>query len=74
MHDSQRSSKRKRRPTDRAYTWFNRRAPSLDAARVDYFLVSDNIASCVRASDILGLLPWRDYAPVRLEIGAGDAN
>jgi exonuclease III len=33
-------------------------------------LVSDDIASRVSAADILGLLPWSDHAPVRLEIDA----
>jgi exodeoxyribonuclease-3 len=61
---------RERHPTDRAYTWFNRSARALDAARVDYVLVSDDIASRVSAADILGLLPWSDHAPVRLEIDA----
>jgi len=63
-----------RRPTDRAYTRFNRRARTLDAARVDYVLVSDDIASRVRAADILGLLQWSDHAPVRVEVNADGSN
>ena len=35
---------RERHPTERAYTWFNRRARGLDAARVDYILVSSELA------------------------------
>ena len=55
---------RERHPTERAYTWFNRRARGLDAARVDYILVSSELALRIRAADILALLPWSDHAPV----------
>ena len=55
---------RERCPTQRAYTWFNRRARGLDAARVDYILVSDDLVSRVRTAEILDLLPWSDHAPV----------
>ena len=59
---------RERHPEERGYTWFNPRARGLDAARVDYILVSDDIAPRVRAADILDLLPWSDHAPVRVEL------
>jgi len=65
---------RERHPDERAYTWFNPRARTLDAARVDYILVSKNIVSRVRAADILGLLPWSDHAPVRLELADDISN
>jgi exodeoxyribonuclease-3 len=67
---------RERHPHERAYTWFNRRARGLDAARVDYILVSGELVSRVRSADILELLPWSDHAPVRLELsdqGSRDA-
>jgi exonuclease III len=59
---------RERHPDERAYTWFNRRARGLDAARVDYVLVSEDIVPRVRSVEILDLLPWSDHAPVRLEL------
>jgi exonuclease III len=59
---------RERHPQARAYTWFNRRARGLDAARVDYVLVSADLVPAVRAADILELLPWSDHAPVRVEL------
>ncbi len=59
---------RERHPDERTYTWFNRRASGLDAARVDYILVSDDLVPRVRSADILDLLPWSDHAPVRLEL------
>ena len=59
---------RERHPTERAYTWFNRRARGLDAARVDYVLVSSDLALRIRAADILPLLPWSDHAPVVVEL------
>ena len=58
---------RERHPTERAYTWFNRRARGLDAARVDYVLVSSDLAVRVRAAEILDVLPWSDHAPVIVE-------
>jgi exodeoxyribonuclease III len=61
---------RERHATERAYTWFNRRARGLDAARVDYVLVSSDLALHVRAADILDLLPWSDHAPVTMELDA----
>jgi exodeoxyribonuclease-3 len=59
---------RKRHPTERAYTWFNRRARRLDAARVDYVLVSADLADRVRSADILAPLPSSDHAPVVVEL------
>jgi exodeoxyribonuclease-3 len=59
---------RERHPAGRTYTWFNRRARGLDAARVDYILVSSDLVPRVRAADILDLLSWSDHAPVVLEL------
>jgi exodeoxyribonuclease III len=59
---------RERHPEVRGYTWFNRRARGLDAARVDYILVSADLASRVRSAEILELLPWSDHAPVEVSI------
>jgi exodeoxyribonuclease-3 len=59
---------RERHPDERAYTWFNRRARGLDAARVDYILVSEDLVSLVRTAGILDLLPWSDHAPVHVEL------
>jgi exodeoxyribonuclease III len=59
---------RERHADERSYTWFNRRARGLDAARVDYILVSEDLVPRVRAADILDLLPWSDHAPVRIEL------
>jgi exodeoxyribonuclease-3 len=58
---------RERHRNERAYTWFNRRSRSLDAARVDYILVSEDLAARVVAADILERLPWSDHTPVRVE-------
>ena len=59
---------RERHETERAYTWFNRRARGLDAARVDFILVSEDLVPRVRTADILDRLPWSDHAPVRVEL------
>jgi exonuclease III len=59
---------RERHAEERVYTWFNRRARGLDAARVDYILVSEDLLPRVRAADILDLLPPSDHAPVRVEL------
>lgn len=59
---------RERHPQERRYTWFNRRARGLDAARVDYVLVSSEAAPRVRVAEILDPLPWSDHAPVVVEI------
>jgi exodeoxyribonuclease-3 len=39
----------------------------LDAARVDYALVSDDLTAKIRAAEIHGLLPWSDHAPISVE-------
>jgi len=59
---------RERHPDERAYTWFNRRARGLDAARVDYILVSADLMPHIVAADVLPLLPWSDHAPISLEL------
>lgn len=58
-------------PDAREYTWFNRRAPreTLDAARVDFVLVSRSLLSRVRSASIEPERALRfrsDHAPVRL--------
>jgi len=65
---------RERHPTERAYTWFNRRAHGLDASRVDYVLVSSDLVYRIRAADILGLLAWSDHAPVLVELADPDST
>jgi exodeoxyribonuclease-3 len=57
-------------PDERAYTWFNRRARALDAARVDYIVVSADLVPRVEAAAILDRLPCSDHAPVALELRA----
>jgi exodeoxyribonuclease III len=59
---------REHHPDERAYTWFNDRSRGLDAARVDYILVSDDIVPRVRAAEVLERLPWSDHAPVSVEL------
>ena len=59
---------RERHPEERSYTWFNRRARGLDAARVDFILVSADLVPRVRAAEILGRLPWSDHAPLVLAL------
>jgi exodeoxyribonuclease-3 len=59
---------RERHPEERAYTWFNRRARGLDAARVDYILVSGDLVPRVAEAEILELPPQSDHAPVRIEL------
>ena len=59
---------RERHPGERAYTWFNRRARGLDAARVDYVLVSRDLRPRIRAAEILDRLPWSDHAPVLVDL------
>lgn len=63
---------RERHAAEHAYTWFNRRARTLDAARVDFILVSEDIVPRVRTADVLDLLPWSDHAPVRVELSIRD--
>jgi len=59
---------RERHPDERAYTWFNKRARGLDAARVDYIVVSDDHVARVKGAEILGLLPYSDHAPITVEL------
>jgi len=65
---------RERHPNERAYTWFNRRARGLDAARVDYVLMSADLVPRVRAAEILEPLPWSDHAPVVVELDMGSTK
>jgi exodeoxyribonuclease III len=58
---------RERHPKERAYTWFNRRARGLDAARVDYILASSDLAPRIRAAEILDRLPLSDHSPVMVD-------
>jgi exodeoxyribonuclease III len=66
---------RARNPDRRAYTWFNRvaaRYGRLDAARVDYALISKSLSSAVIDADIVedqALVLGSDHAPLTLEIG-----
>jgi exodeoxyribonuclease-3 len=62
---------RARNPEARGYTWFNLRSRSLDAARVDYFLVSEDVD--VRDAAILPRHPWSDHAPLTLDVAPGSA-
>lgn len=61
-------------PTERAYSWFDTRAARfgrLDAARVDFFLVSESLVPRVRAAQILAEPAHRsgsDHAPITLEL------
>lgn len=59
---------RARHGAARTYTWFNPRSRTLDAARVDYILVSGDLVPRVRAAEILERSTWSDHAPVLLEL------
>lgn len=65
---------RERHPKERAYTWFNRHARGLGAARVDYILVSDDLVPRVTSANILDLLPWSDHAPLELTLAPERAS
>lgn len=60
-------------PDQRAYTWYSRTARTLDAARVDYALVSRELVGAVRAAEI-GPRPERgavsDHASLWITLGA----
>jgi exodeoxyribonuclease III len=56
-------------PEARGYTWFNPRARGLDAARVDYIVISPDLVSKVRAATLLERHRWSDHAPRALEVG-----
>jgi exodeoxyribonuclease-3 len=62
---------RERNPEARGYTWFNPRSRSLDAARIDYFLVSRD--AVVRDAAILPRHAWSDHAPLTLDVAPGSA-
>jgi exodeoxyribonuclease-3 len=64
---------RERHPATRAYTWFNRRSRGLDAARVDYVLVSADLVPRVRTAEILDPLPFSDHAPITVELARAPA-
>ena len=51
---------RERHPNEPGYTWFNRRGRALDAARVDYILVSEDLVPRVRR---LSLAVLRVFGP-----------
>jgi exodeoxyribonuclease-3 len=55
-------------PDARAYTWFNPRSRSLDAARVDYVMVSRDVVARVKAASILERHAWSDHAPISIEL------
>jgi exodeoxyribonuclease-3 len=62
---------RERQPDTRAYTWFNKRARRLDAARVDFVLASRVIDPQVVACGIdedPAARPGSDHAPVWAEL------
>ena len=63
---------RARNPDARRYTWFGRtRTGAMDAARVDYFVVSRSLVPRVTAAEILdarALRPHSDHAPLVLEL------
>lgn len=65
---------RARHPDVRQYTWFGRtRTGALDAARVDYFLVGEELLPRVIAAEILDARarrPQSDHAPLVLELRA----
>ena len=54
-------------PDERGYSWFNPRARTLDAARVDYILVSPDLVGHVRAATIMDRHAWSDHAPIAIE-------
>ncbi len=60
------------RPDERGYTWFNPRARNhLDAARVDYILVSASLVPAIRDATILPAppgYPATDHVPIALEL------
>jgi exodeoxyribonuclease-3 len=60
-------------PAERKYTWFNRRSPPgrLDAARVDFALVSRSVLPRVDSAEILDAPAQRwlsDHAPLTLRL------
>ncbi|HJT98869.1 MAG TPA: exodeoxyribonuclease III [Rhodanobacteraceae bacterium] len=62
---------RERNPDARAYTWINGRSRRLDAARVDYALVSRRLLARVADATIEAdpaLRPGSDHAPIAIEL------
>lgn len=59
---------RARNPDATGYTWFNPRARWLDAARVDYVLVSKALVPQVRDAAICDKQPWSDHRPISLTL------
>lgn len=63
---------RHRHPDGRAYSWFARsRSGRLDAARVDYIVVSPDLVSHLRDASILDepeLRPRSDHAPIAIDL------
>jgi exodeoxyribonuclease-3 len=60
---------RERNPETRAYTWFNTRSRYLDAARVDFALLSRSLLPKVRDASIAAdqtLRPGSDHAPISI--------
>lgn len=55
---------RARNPDAKGYTWFNPRARWLDAARVDYVLVSAALVPEVCDASIGEKQPWSDHRPI----------
>lgn len=59
---------RERNPTTHNYTWFNARSRRLDAARVDYILVSEELLPRVEEAGILAERAGSDHAPLTLRL------
>ena len=56
-------------PDERGYTWYAPWAKHrLDAARVDYIVVSTDVIARVRDASILPRHPWSDHAPLSLDL------
>lgn len=56
-------------PEERGYTWYAPWAKHrLDAARVDYIVVSTDVIPRVREASILPRHPWSDHAPLSLDL------
>lgn len=57
-------------PEAQRYTWFNARSRTLDAARVDYIVVSPDLVPRVERADILARHAWSDHAPISVTLRA----
>jgi len=60
-------------PTERAYTWYQR-GRRLDAARVDYALVSRALMPRVARAEVLARRPDSDHAPIVVELDSPAAR